>query len=53
MSILPDNILIQQYLSGNNEAFETLLNRYKQRIQTADTSNRYKQQIQTAGTKKG
>ena len=32
MSILPDNILIQQYLSGNNEAFETLLNRYKQRI---------------------
>lgn len=32
MSIHPDNILIQQYLSGNNEAFETLLNRYKQRI---------------------
>ena len=32
MSILPDNILIQQYLSGNNEAFERLLNRYKQRI---------------------
>lgn len=32
MSIIPDNILIQQYLSGNNEAFETLLTRYKQRI---------------------
>lgn len=32
MSIIPDNILIQQYLSGNNEAFETLLSRYKQRI---------------------
>ena len=32
MSILPDNILIQQYLSGNNEAFERLLKRYKQRI---------------------
>jgi len=32
MSIIPDNTLIQQYLSGNNEAFETLLTRYKQRI---------------------
>ncbi|CAI8163261.1 MAG: ECF RNA polymerase sigma factor SigW [Bacteroidota bacterium] len=32
MSIIPDNILIQQYLVGNNEAFETLLSRYKQRI---------------------
>ncbi len=30
--MIPDNILIQQYLSGNNEAFETLLSRYKQRI---------------------
>jgi len=32
MSIIPDNILLQQYLSGNNEAFETLLSRYKHRI---------------------
>ncbi len=32
MSIVPDNELIQLYLSGNNEAFETLLARYKQRI---------------------
>lgn len=32
MSTIPDNILIQQYLVGNNEAFETLLSRYKQRI---------------------
>lgn len=32
MSTVPDNILIQQYLVGNNEAFETLLSRYKQRI---------------------
>ena len=32
MSMLPDNTLIQQYLNGNNEAFETLLSRYKQRI---------------------
>ena len=32
MAIIPDNILIQQYLNGNNEAFETLLSRYKQRI---------------------
>lgn len=30
--MLPDNVLIQQYLSGNNDAFETLLSRYKQRI---------------------
>lgn len=32
MSTVPDNELIQLYLSGNNEAFETLLARYKQRI---------------------
>ena len=32
MSTISDNILIQQYLVGNNEAFETLLSRYKQRI---------------------
>lgn len=32
MSMLPDNVLIQQYLEGNNSAFETLLARYKQRI---------------------
>jgi RNA polymerase sigma-70 factor (ECF subfamily) len=32
MSILPDNILIQQYLKGDNESFEILLNKYKQRI---------------------
>lgn len=30
--MLPDNILIQQYLNGDNDAFETLLSRYKQRI---------------------
>lgn len=32
MSLIPDNELIKLYLSGNNEAFETLLTRYKQRI---------------------
>ena len=32
MSITPDNVLITQYLSGSNEAFDTLLSRYKQRI---------------------
>ncbi|MBT5787680.1 MAG: sigma-70 family RNA polymerase sigma factor [Flavobacteriaceae bacterium] len=32
MSILPDNILIQQYLKGDNESFEILLTKYKQRI---------------------
>ena len=32
MSILPDNILIQQYLNGDNESFEILLTKYKQRI---------------------
>ena len=32
MTMLLDNVLIQQYLSGNNDAFETLLSRYKQRI---------------------
>ena len=32
MSMLPDNVLIQQYLEGDNSAFETLLARYKQRI---------------------
>ncbi len=32
MAMVPDNILIQAYLDGNNEAFETLLSRYKQRI---------------------
>lgn len=32
MSIIPDNQLINQYLAGHNEAFETLLARYKQRI---------------------
>ena len=32
MSIVPDKDLIQLYISGNNEAFETLLSRYKQRI---------------------
>ena len=32
MAIPQDNILIQQYLNGNNEAFETLLLKYKQRI---------------------
>lgn len=32
MSIISDNQLIQEYLSGNNAAFEKLLSRYKQRI---------------------
>lgn len=32
MSIVPDNQLIQEYISGNNDAFEVLLSRYKQRI---------------------
>ena len=32
MSILPDNILIQQYLKGDNDSFEILLTKYKQRI---------------------
>ena len=32
MSMLPDNILIQQYLDGDNESFEILLSKYKQRI---------------------
>ena len=32
MSILPDNILIQQYLKGDNESFEILLTKYKPRI---------------------
>jgi len=32
MAIPQDKILIQQYLNGNNEAFETLLLKYKQRI---------------------
>ena len=32
MSITPDNVLITQYLSGSNEAFDTLLSRYKQCI---------------------
>ena len=32
MSILPDNILIQQYLKGDNESFEILLTKYKQLI---------------------
>jgi RNA polymerase sigma factor (sigma-70 family) len=32
MSILPDNILIQQYLKGDNESFEILLTKYKQHI---------------------
>lgn len=32
MSKLSDNVLIQQYLEGNNESFETLLSKYKQRI---------------------
>lgn len=30
--IVPDNVLIQRYVSGDNEAFEILLSRYKQRI---------------------
>ena len=32
MSIFPDNILIQQYLKGDNVSFEILLTKYKQRI---------------------
>src|SRR6056300_2096680 len=32
MSMIPDNVLIQQYLAGNNQSFELLLSRYKQRI---------------------
>ena len=32
MSMLPDNILIQKYLDGDNESFEILLSKYKQRI---------------------
>ena len=32
MSMLPDNILIEQYLKGDNESFEILLSKYKQRI---------------------
>ena len=32
MSILPDNILIQKYLKGDNDYFEILLIKYKQRI---------------------
>ena len=32
MSIIPDNILIQQYLDGDNASFEILLSKYKQRI---------------------
>ena len=32
MSNIPDNALIQRYIDGDNEAFEILLNRYKQRI---------------------
>lgn len=32
MAIPQDNILIQQYLNGNNDAFETLLLKYKRRI---------------------
>jgi RNA polymerase sigma factor (sigma-70 family) len=32
MSMLPDKVLIQQYLAGNNHSFELLLSRYKQRI---------------------
>jgi RNA polymerase sigma-70 factor (ECF subfamily) len=32
MSILPDNILIQQYLNGDNDSFEILLTKYKQLI---------------------
>ncbi len=32
MSMIPDNILIQQYLDGDNESFEILLSKYKQRI---------------------
>ena len=32
MSMLSDKVLIQQYLAGNNQSFELLLSRYKQRI---------------------
>jgi RNA polymerase sigma-70 factor (ECF subfamily) len=32
MSTLPDNILIQKYLKGDNDSFEILLIKYKQRI---------------------
>ena len=32
MSTLPDNILIQKYLKGDNDSFEILLTKYKQRI---------------------
>jgi RNA polymerase sigma-70 factor (ECF subfamily) len=32
MSIIPDNILIQNYLDGDNVSFEILLSKYKQRI---------------------
>ena len=32
MSMLPDNILIEKYLKGDNESFEILLSKYKQRI---------------------
>lgn len=32
MSMIPDNILIQKYLDGDNESFEILLSKYKQRI---------------------
>ena len=32
MAIPQDNILIQQYLNGHHDAFETLLLKYKQRI---------------------
>ena len=32
MSMLPDYILIEQYLKGDNESFEILLSKYKQRI---------------------
>ena len=32
MSMLPDNILIQQFLDGDNESFEILLSKYKQII---------------------
>lgn len=32
MSMIPDNILIQNYLDGDNESFEILLSKYKQRI---------------------
>ena len=32
MSNIPDKVLIQRYTDGDNDAFEILLNRYKQRI---------------------